>query len=125
QAIFMFQYPDLSDWMEPTWPFLFMAVTVAALELCFAFGLPFSRTRRYLVLPGLFLHSLFFVFLPRHTYLITRILLYLAYYDPNQIHRVIDQLNGIGPKAEEEAPSQPRKFRWHWKPGAARLSLPA
>jgi hypothetical protein len=95
QAIFMYRYPNLSDWMAPTWPFTCMALMVIVLELCLAFGMPFSRTRRYLVWPGLLLHRLFYVFLPVQTYSITIMLLYLAYYDPNQVHRVIDQLSGV------------------------------
>ena len=97
QGIFMSLYPHYGYWIESLWPFIVMAWIVVILELCLAFGMPFRATRRYLVIPGLLLHGLFFALLPVGTYSITIALLYLAYFDPNQIHRVIDELSGVPP----------------------------
>ena len=98
QAIFMYFYPHYSEWMQWIWPFIAVTWVVIILELCLAFGMPFRATRRYLVIPGLLLHGLFFALLPVSTYSITIALLYLAYFDPSQVHRVIDELSGVQSK---------------------------
>jgi len=59
-----------------------------------AFFLPFRRTRKFFVLPGLALHLCFYVMLPVFTYTVTVILLYLAYFDADRIHRILDELQG-------------------------------
>ena len=41
------------------------------------------------------MHGMFYVLLPVKTYSITIILLYLAYFDANKIHKIIDQLSGV------------------------------
>lgn len=73
------------------------AFAVVALEYCLALGLPFRRTRRYLVLPGLAFHAAIYVTLPVYTFSATMALLYLAYFDADAVDRVIARLQGIGP----------------------------
>lgn len=72
------------------------AIGTVLLEYALAFGLPFARTRRFLILPGLLLHALFYVLLPVSTYTVTMFALYLAYFDPDAVHRVLDQMEGGG-----------------------------
>jgi hypothetical protein len=78
-----------------TFVFAAMAWIVMVLEFALAFGLPPARTRRYLVIPGLLMHGMFYLLLPVKTYSITIILLYLAYFDANKVHKIIDQLGGV------------------------------
>ncbi len=73
------------------------AVCVAALEYSLAFGLPFRRTRRYLILPGLAFHAAIYATLPVYTFSATMALLYLAYFDADAVDRVIMRLQGSGP----------------------------
>ena len=82
-----------------------MAIGTVVLEYALAFGLPFARTRRYLIVPGLLLHAFFYVLLPVSTYTVTMFALYLAYFDPDAVHRVLDQLAGHGgrPAGAEQA----------------------
>lgn len=79
------------------------AICVAVLEYSLAFGLPFRRTRRYLVLPGLAFHAAIYATLPVYTFSATMALLYLAYFDADAVDRVIMRLQGIGPS---RAPGQ-------------------
>jgi hypothetical protein len=71
------------------------AATVA-LEYALAFGMLHARTRRWLVLPGLLLHAAFYIVLPVRTFSATMFVLYLAYFDPDAVHAVIDRLSGVG-----------------------------
>jgi hypothetical protein len=85
----------------PTWvgfheAMLVCAWIVVVLEYALAFGLPFRRTRRWLILPGLALHALFYVLVPVSTYSMTMWLLYLAYLDPDRVHEFIDSMEGRG-----------------------------
>jgi hypothetical protein len=72
------------------------AMATVALEYALAFGLLFRRTRKWLVLPGLVLHGVFYVMLPVATYTATMWVLYLAYFEPDAVHRFIDRLSGVG-----------------------------
>ena len=83
----------------PAWPgfhalLALVAVANVALEYALALGLPWPRTRRWLLLPGLGLHVLFYLLLPVATYSATVMLLYLAYLDPERVHAVLDELGG-------------------------------
>jgi hypothetical protein len=78
---------------------MLVAWAVVALEYALAFGLPFRRTRRYLLLPGLAFHAAIYVTLPVYTFSATMVLLYLAYFDADAVHRTIDRLQGYGPAA--------------------------
>jgi hypothetical protein len=94
EAIFMVFYANLIDIDAYGWLFILLAWVVMTLEFALAFGMPFGRTRRYLVGPGLLLHASFYVLLPVRTYSITIILLYLAYFNADRIHDIINQLSG-------------------------------
>ena len=87
-------WSDLRSFISPCWAFSIAAWFVVALEYALAFFLPFERTRKYFVLPGIALHLCFYVMLPVFTYSITVILLYLAYFDADRIQRIIDELQG-------------------------------
>jgi hypothetical protein len=87
-------YPGLPGFHALT---IVTAVMVVGLEYALAFGLPFRAARRYLVWLGLALHAIIYVTLPVFTFSATMILLYLAYYDPAAVDRVIARLQGIAP----------------------------
>jgi hypothetical protein len=70
------------------------AIGNVGLEYALAFGLPFARTRRWLILPGLALHAIFYLALPVATYSATVYVLYLAYLDADRVHATIDELSG-------------------------------
>lgn len=87
-------YPDI-----PGLPALAMVIAFAVicLEYALAFGLPFHRTRRYLVWPGLAFHAIIYLTLPVYTFSATMILLYLAYFDADEVDHVIARLQGMEP----------------------------
>ena len=90
----------------PRWPgFAELTALVGAgtvvLEYTLAFGLLFAVTRRWLVVPGLLLHAGFYVLLPIATFSATMWVLYLAYFDADRVHAVIDRLSGVAPRAGE------------------------
>lgn len=83
----------------PQWPgfgtlMIIMAWIVVLLEYALAFGLLFRRTRRWLVWAGLALHASFYVLLPVLTFSLTVVLLYLAFFDADDVHDVIERLEG-------------------------------
>jgi len=65
------------------------------LEFALAFGLFFRRTRRYLILPGLLLHGVFYATLSVFTFTVTMWALYLSFLDPEAVHRAIDRMQGV------------------------------
>jgi len=81
---------------------MLVAVAVVALEYALAFGLPFQKTRRYLILPGLAFHLVIYMTLPVYTFSATMMLLYLAYLDPDAVHAAIDRLQGHRPSAPQQ-----------------------
>jgi hypothetical protein len=87
-------YPDLPGFHGLA---IVTAFAVVVLEYCLAFGLPFHRTRRFLVLPGLVFHAVIYVTLPVYTFSATMALLYLAYFDADAVDRVIARIQGGGP----------------------------
>ena len=95
EAIAIRFYPNAIDVVAYTWAFVIMSWIVVILEFSLAFGMPFNQSRPYLVIPGLLLHGVFYPFLPVQTYSITIILLYLAYFDANKVHKIIDELSGV------------------------------
>ena len=70
------------------------AIITVALEYALAFGMPFARARRYLIIPGLLLHAGFYVLLPVSTYTVTMFVLYVAYLNPDAVHRTLDRMQG-------------------------------
>ncbi|MBL8584494.1 MAG: HTTM domain-containing protein [Rhizobiaceae bacterium] len=81
----------------PSFPTMAMltAVAVVVLEYALAFGLPLRRTRRYLLPLGIAFHLTIYVTLPVYTFSATMLLLYLAYLDPDRVHRVIDRMQCV------------------------------
>lgn len=98
EHIFLWYYAGSDYPALPGLPALAMvtAVAVVLLEYALAFGLPFRRTRRYLVWAGLAFHAVIYVTLPVFTFSATMILLYLAYFDADDVDRVIQRLQGMG-----------------------------
>jgi hypothetical protein len=92
----------LPGWVAPI--FSLAAVGNVLLEYALAFGMPFARTRRWLILPGLALHATFYLLLPVTVYSATVMVLYLAYLDPDAVHRVIDRLSGVSPPGSPARP---------------------
>jgi hypothetical protein len=83
----------------PGWPgfhslMMIASVFTVALEYALAFGLLVPRARRWLVPAGLALHASFYVILPVATYSLTMVTLYLALFDPDAVHRVLDRMQG-------------------------------
>lgn len=86
----------------PAWPgfpelMLLGAWGVVLLEYVLGLGLLFRRSRRWLVLPGLALHAVFYMLLPVATYSLTVMLLYLAFFDADDVHKVTERLHGRAP----------------------------
>ncbi len=97
----------------PRWPgfhelMAVMGSGTVVLEYALAVGLLFASTRRWLVIPGLLLHGSFYVLLPILTFSATMVLLYLAYFDANTIHAVIDRLGGTLPQSAYREDRLPR-----------------
>lgn len=83
----------------PTWPGFSALMTAGAIatvvfEAALAVGLFHRRARRYLVPPGLLMHGAFYWLLNVSTFSATMWTLYLAFYDPQEVHRVIERLSG-------------------------------
>lgn len=96
EAIFLWYYAgsDYPAWLA--WFAPLASFCVVALEYSLAFGLPFRRIRRYLLLPGLAFHAIIYVTLPVYTFSATMALLYLAYFDADAVDKVIARLQGSG-----------------------------
>ncbi len=96
EALFMYYYigSSLADWAAWSWVFAVAAWIVVIVEFALTFFLPFRRTRKFFVLPGLALHLCFYLMLPVFTYTVTVILLYLAYFDADRVHQILDDLQG-------------------------------
>lgn len=80
----------------PGWHALVVAMSLGslALELALAVGLWFRRTRRWLIPAGVALHVVIYVTLPVDVFSALSCLLYLAYFDPDELHRAIDRISG-------------------------------
>lgn len=73
---------------------LLLANFVLLLEYALVFGLYSRRGRRYLVPLGILLHLSFYAMLPVSTFSTTVLLLYLVFYDPDDIERGLRGLLG-------------------------------
>ncbi|WP_181183566.1 MULTISPECIES: HTTM domain-containing protein [unclassified Mesorhizobium] len=102
EAIFLWYYAGSDYPAGLAWPATIISFGVVALEYSLAFGLPFRATRRYLLLPGLVFHAIIYLTLPVYTFSATMVLLYLAYFDADEVDRVIARLQGIGSTVGEE-----------------------
>jgi hypothetical protein len=97
EHIFLWFYAG-SDYPNfPDLPMLAMlaAIIVVLVEYALAFGLPFRATRRYLVWIGLAFHAVLYVTLPVYTFSATMMLLYLAYFDADDVDKVIRRVQGM------------------------------
>jgi hypothetical protein len=85
--------PDLPGWGALMGAF---AIGTVAVELSLAVGLWFRRARRWLIPAGVAFHIIIYVSLPVTVFSALSCLLYLAYVDPDEVHRAIDRLSGSG-----------------------------
>lgn len=69
-----------------------LAVLTVVVEYALGVGLWFARTRPWAVLLGIVFHAIIYVTLPVFTFSATMILLYLAFFDPEAVDRVIARL---------------------------------
>jgi hypothetical protein len=95
----------VSDWWPPSSvraAFAVAAVSVVLLEYFLAFALWVRRWHWLLVPLGMALHAAFYICIPVNTFSLTMGLLYLAYLDPDEVHRIIDDL--LGTPAESSSP---------------------
>ena len=93
-------YPSFAGFKAMT---ILVAWMVVALEYALAFGMPFRATRRWLVLPGLAFHAVIYASLPVYTFSLTMAVLYLAYFDADAVHRLIDRISGAARPSGEPA----------------------
>lgn len=108
EHIFLWYYAGSDYPMLPgfAWLAMLVAAAVVILEYALAFGLPFKRTRRWLLPLGIAFHAAIYITLPVYTFSATMLLLYLAYFDPDAVHWTIDRIQGAnagGPATEAES----------------------
>ena len=72
-----------------------LAWSTVALEFGLAFGLWWKRAQKFLIPFGMVFHALLYVLLPVGTYSLNMWLLYLAFLDPDAVHRFLDRLSGV------------------------------
>lgn len=78
-----------------------LAVSTVAIEGALAVGLWIPRVRLPLAVVGLLFHAILFMALPVGPFSATMAALYLAYFDPDAVHRAIDRLVGRSPAPRE------------------------
>lgn len=83
-------YPSLPGWHVLM---VLCAITVILLEYLLGVALWSKRWQRILIPLGIALHAGFYVLLPVSTFSVTVVILYLAYLDPDDVHRTLDQLS--------------------------------
>ncbi len=95
-AMSLYLGSDFPAW--PGFPYLTQALAIAtvALEGALGVGLWFRRARPILIPLGILFHGILFVTLPVSTFSLTMWLLYLAFVDPDVLHRFVNRL-GDGP----------------------------
>ena len=85
----------------PSWPgfheiCVALGIGTVVLEYALAFGLFFPGPRRILIPLGVLFHVALYFALPVSTFTMTMILLYLAYLDPDEAHRTLDEVQTPG-----------------------------
>jgi uncharacterized membrane protein YphA (DoxX/SURF4 family) len=103
QQVFMYYYVG-SDAPAPVWfePLcIAVAIGTLAIEFTLTFGLWFRRLQRPLIIAGIGFHLGIYYFVPVSTFSLTSILVYLAFLDPDQVHRIIDRMSGGRTLVEE------------------------
>ena len=83
---------------------LLIGVSTVIIEITLGIGLLIPRVRPFLVVVGFFFHGTIFILLPVFTFSATMWVLYLAYFNPDEIHKMIDKLQGHldGPLLEKD-----------------------
>lgn len=76
-----------------------LAVAVVGLEYALGLGLFVRRLQRFLIPAGLLLHGVFYLALPVGTFSVACAAIYLAYLDPEDVHRFTE-----GPRRREAPP---------------------
>lgn len=110
EQIWIFQYASSDFAPSPAVHALFVAASVGVtlLEYVLAFGLWSRRLRPALVPVGLLLHASFYLLLPLvNTFSTTMALLYLAFYDPQEVHDAVDVCVGAAGRAGAGPPTDP------------------
>jgi Vitamin K-dependent gamma-carboxylase len=84
------QYPYGVPWFHGVCRAL--AWATVAMEFVLAFGLFIPRWRSALMLAGVAFHGFIYLTLPVFTFSATILLMYVAFWDPDEVHRRIDRL---------------------------------
>jgi hypothetical protein len=79
------------------------ALSTIAIEATLAFGLWVPRLRLPLLLLGAVFHGMLYVLLPVGPFSATIVLMYLAFFDADEVHRAIDRMLGRVPTAAAAA----------------------
>lgn len=82
--------PDVPGWSAMM---AAAAIGTVVLEFALAIGLWIPRVRRLLIPAGIAFHVLIYISLPVTIFSALSCLLYLAYLDPDEVHRAIDRLS--------------------------------
>lgn len=72
-----------------------LAKSTIFIEVFLAFGLWFKRTRLIACLIGFIIHVSFYVLLQVSTFSATMLLLYICFFDPSDVRKVIGKINGF------------------------------
>jgi hypothetical protein len=73
-----------------------LAWGTVVVEFSLAFGLFIRPVRLPLVLVGAIFHGIIYMTMAVFTFTATILLLYLAFFDPGEVHRGLDKLLGCG-----------------------------
>lgn len=90
------QYPHGAAWFP--WICRGLAWSTVAMEFLLSFGLFVPHWRPWLMLGGVFFHGFIYLTLPVFTFTATILLTYVAFWDPDEVHRRIDLLLGVSPR---------------------------
>ena len=89
-------YPE-SALFQPTMAVL--AWVTVVFEFVLVVGLWFPRGRKWLVIPGMIMHGVFYWWLNVSVFTATVWIVYLAYFDPDAVHQLIERMSGHGGSA--------------------------
>lgn len=105
QHLFIERYGTADPITLPGFDAIFCALAVGTvvIELALGVGLWIPRFRGPLVVIGLLFHGILFVTLPVGPFSATMGALYLAFFDPDAVHRAIDRLLGRPVRGEDVA----------------------
>ena len=108
EQIFMYLFfgSDHPGWWF-TWFCILSAWITVILEYVLPFALWFKKMRWWAVPAGLILHALFYYLTAVGTYTLTMWMLYLVFFDPDDVHRLIDRISGRS--GTHEKPFQNRR----------------